>query len=184
MMKSKNRSTHSVKKNARESQDYVHALNHSFGHSASATVDSDNVALQGSDELYSSLEHEARIKEEKVLPTPIHLKIWYWIKDNGISLLLGSILLSVIIWLCSSTINLLIFKAEIDTKMYYLEKEVNTLDLNASDKVSLIEEIDRLNSRIENITVFNIGVLEKRLDRLESQIDVVLLNRNSGLDKE
>lgn len=183
-MKSKKRTAHSIKKNARENQEYIHALNHSFGHSVSATVDSDNVALQGSDELYSSLEHEAKMKEEKVMPTPLHLKIWYWIGDNGIQVLLGTILLGTIIWLCSSMINLKIFKAEVNTKMYYLEKEINNLDLNSTDKGTLTDEIDKLNSRIESVTIFNINALEKRLDRLESQIDAILLIKKSGLDNE
>lgn len=69
--------------------------------------------------------------------------------------LLELILAGVIIWLSSSTISLLVFKAEVNTKLYYLEKEISTLDLSVSENALFVDDIKSLDAQIKNVMTTN-----------------------------
>lgn len=164
---------HIKPKSRQEAQNYRYAVNHT-SFSPEGTDQPLNDSLRGSDEFYSFQQEDE--KNVASVPTPKRIQLGHWIKENTWEILIGIILVGILTWLCTSTIELKVKTAENAIRLEQIKEKLDGIDSETVSKELLKLELEAIEKDIDNINVFKIDSLDSRIGTLEKQIEMLIDN--------
>lgn len=135
-------------------------------HDQQDTVILDNDNLRGSDQIDSNIFLAA---EDPVIPW--HYKLRKFLKKHQFEAIVVPLLCAFITWGAATIIQVKVDVAVIQTRLDYLEKQVEALDADDVAKEIIDLQIESIKKDLTNAMALEIADIKSQLDLIEQQIE-------------
>ena len=140
-------------------------------HDQRDTVALDNDNLRGSDQIDNNIYLPA---EDPIVPW--HYKLKKILKKHQFETIIVTLLCAFICWGTAAIIQIKVDTAVIQTRLDYLEKQVEALDTDNTAKEIIDLQIEAVKKDITNAMALEISDIESQLDLIEQQIEYIEKN--------
>ena len=167
---SKNNRKHDSKKTRTEAKIYRNNLGELNG-GLSGTYTGKTEYLNGSDEIDPEYCSQPTKNDEIIAKKPLHYRITDWISKNGLTVLLGTVLVGTIGWLHGTVVDLKERAAVCEYKIEELEKSISDMEDSIPNMEAVELQIEYILDEIEN---WNITDAENRITQLEEEVESIV----------
>lgn len=135
------------------------------------TINYNNPNLKGSDELLSD-DEESNLKKHKVKDYSLPKKIKRFFSKHIVTTVVGVLIIPFITWTVRSIHNNDIKIAKIETKIEYIENNIEKLNDNDVNKVYFKEYISEIKNDLRDNQKKDINEIIIRLNDIEKQLNI------------